>query len=204
VTPFWAEQPAPVGPGLGSPEPEVDRGWREGQPGSMWMMEWKSRSASSRTAFSGGQERQAQSTAAGVIRLLDGGLRPIPTTRPHPGPPITRTCVRRVHGTVPAPTLRRLASAPLSGPGLCNDIAKVGQAVKNKVRTLSLTHPPVIPGLVPGIPMRQAQCSSKRDGRDRPGHDEGEDQDGERARMGRGPAVSFRGERRREPGTHHR
>jgi hypothetical protein len=108
----------------------------------MWMMEWKSRSASSRTAFSGGQERQAQSTAAGVIRLLDGGLRPIPTTRPHPGPPITRTCVRRVHGTVPAPTLRRLASAPLSGPGLCNDIAKVGQAVKNKVRTLSLTHLP--------------------------------------------------------------
>jgi hypothetical protein len=152
----------------------------------MWMMEWKSRSASSRTAFSGGQERQAQSTAAGVIRLLDGGLRPIPTTRPHPGPPITRTCVRRVHGTVPAPTLRRLASAPLSGPGLCNDIAKVGQAVKNKVRTLSLTHPPVIPGLVPGIPMRQAQCSSKRDGRDRPGHDEGEDQDGERARTRKG------------------
>jgi hypothetical protein len=83
-------EPAPVGPGLGSPEPEIDRGWRDRQPGSMGMMEWKSRSASSRTAFLGGQERQAQSTAAGVVRLLDGGLRPIPTTRPHPGPPVDR------------------------------------------------------------------------------------------------------------------
>jgi hypothetical protein len=146
----------------------------------MWMMEWKSRSASSRTAFSGGQERQAQSTAAGVIRLLDGGLRPIPTTRPHPGPPITRTCVRRVHGTVPAPTLRRLASAPLSEAGLRNDIAQLTAAVKNKVRTLSLTHPPGDPD-----DMRRRACPD-RDGRDRPGHDEGEDQDGERARTRKG------------------
>src|SRR5215217_1108685 len=118
----------------------------------MTRVKWKSRSASSRTAFLGGQERQAQSTAAGVVRLLDGGLRPIPTTRPHPGPPITRTCVRRVHGTVPAPTLRRLASAPLSEAGLCNDIAQLAAAVKNKVRTLSPAHPRRHPRARPGDP----------------------------------------------------
>ena len=32
---------------------------------------------------------------------------------------------------------------------------------------------PVMPGLVPGIPIRWARpCLSKRDGRDKPGHDE--------------------------------
>jgi hypothetical protein len=40
------------------------------------------------------------------------------------------------HGTVPASTLRRLASAPLSEADLCNDIAQLTPAVKNKVRTL--------------------------------------------------------------------
>jgi len=30
-----------------------------------------------------------------------------------------------------------------------------------------------MPGLVPGIPLRRAQCLPKRDGRDKPGHDGG-------------------------------
>jgi hypothetical protein len=91
------------------------------------------------------------------------------------------------HGTVPAPTLRRLASAPLSEAGLRNDIAQLTAAVKNKVRTLSLTHLPRHPRACPGDPddMRRRACPD-RDGRDRPGHDEGEDQDGERARTRKG------------------
>ena len=51
-------------------------------------------------------------TASGGVRLLDGGLRPIPTTSPQPGPPVDRRA-RPCHETVSAPTLRRLASAPL-------------------------------------------------------------------------------------------
>jgi hypothetical protein len=31
--------------------------------------------------------------------------------------------------------------------------------------------PIVMPGLVPGIPLRKALCLPKRDGRDKPGHD---------------------------------
>ena len=142
------KEPAPVGPEPMGSEPEGDRGWRDRQPGSMGMMEWKSWSASSRTAFLGGQERQAQSTAAGVVRLLDGGLRPIPTTRPHPGPPITRTCVRRVHGTVPAPTLRRLASAPLSEAGLMQRYSSARSICQEQSKNIvSGTPRPSSPGL---------------------------------------------------------
>jgi len=42
---------------------------------------------------------------------------------------------------VPAPTLRRLASAPLSGTDLTNDIAEVRRIVKNKRRTCNQPSP---------------------------------------------------------------
>jgi hypothetical protein len=38
----------------------------------------------------------------------------------------------------------------------------------------ALTSPTVIAGLVPAIPISQAWCPPKRDGRDKPGHDRSE------------------------------
>src|SRR5829696_1410218 len=71
-----------------------DRGWRDRQPGSMWMVEW--------------EEPDGTSHA-----VLLGGLGPAQGCQ---GPPANKLA-RPVAGPLPAPLLRRLASAPPVGPG---------------------------------------------------------------------------------------
>ena len=78
------------------------------------------------------------------------------------------------HGTVPASTLRRLASAPLSEADLCNDIAQVKHRAKNKVRTLHtrLSSPPRHHRPCAGEPDGlKRRASPDRDGRHKPSHD---------------------------------
>jgi hypothetical protein len=102
------------------------------------------------------------------------------------------------HGTVPAPTLRRLASAPLSGPGLMQRYSSARSSCQEQSKNI-----------VSDAPSRGSRCdkrSALRSGmagtgpamtreRTRTGREPG---------RGKGPAVSFRGERQREPGSHHR
>src|ERR687893_3305816 len=87
--------------------------------------------------------------AVGLVLAQGGRLRRGPG--PNPLPPSHRglpsaQLARLHHGTVPAPTLRRLASAPLVRTRLRNDIAELGAPDKNKVRTHMLLPCRVIPG----------------------------------------------------------
>src|SRR5918998_3865782 len=86
--------------------------------------------------------------AVGLALAQGGRLRrgpgPNPLPPSHRGLPSAQRA-RLHHGTVPAPTLRRLASAPLVRTRLGNDIAELGAAVKNKEGTCLLLHR-VIPG----------------------------------------------------------
>src|SRR5215213_11081823 len=77
------------GPGF-----EGNRGWCDGQPGSMGMVEW--------------EEPDGASHA-----VLLGGLGPAQGCQ---GPPASKLA-RPAAGPLPAPLLRRLASAPPVGPG---------------------------------------------------------------------------------------
>jgi hypothetical protein len=92
----------------------------------------KSRSASSRTVL-------FRRTGATGAALAQGGHNrggPVPNPRPAPRQGLlSMQLARPHHRTVPAPTLRRLASAPLVRIRLGNDIAKVRRIVKNKNRT---------------------------------------------------------------------
>ncbi|ANY79735.1 hypothetical protein BB934_17125 [Microvirga ossetica] len=74
-------------------------------------------------------------TARGGNRKVSGGLDPIPIQR-HTAWASRRQGCETCHGTVPAPTLRRLASAPLVQEQILGKgIAEVAIPVKNKVRT---------------------------------------------------------------------
>src|SRR3712207_1495258 len=103
-------------------------------------MKAMSRTARSRTACLGVQERQARPTVPGGVRLLEGGLAPIPTTRPSPGPPADAACEAAPQDRACSHTATPRECAPRQEQVSGNDIAQVRRIVKNKRRTLWTRH----------------------------------------------------------------
>ena len=89
--------------------------------------------------FAHGSFRQTGATGLALAQGGHaGGLGPNPLPAPRQGLLSQEPACQLRHRTVPAPTLRRLASAPLGRNKLGNDIAQLAAKVKNKRGTLLL------------------------------------------------------------------
>ncbi len=86
--------------------------------------------------FAHGSFRQTGATGLALAQGGHaGGLGPNPLPAPRQGLLSQEPACQLRHRTVPAPTLRRLASAPLVRNKLSNDIAQLAAKVKNKEGT---------------------------------------------------------------------
>ena len=130
-----------MGPGLGSPELEVIEGGALGSPARCGRCKEEPG-----CLFAHGSFRQTGATGLALAQGGHaGGLGPNPLPAPRQGLLSQEPACQLRHRTVPAPTLRRLASAPLGRNKLHNDIAQLAAKVKNKDGTLH-SHSTVIPG----------------------------------------------------------
>ena len=75
-----------------------NRGWREWQPGSMMDGEEEEPNCLFAHGFFRRSGDAGPVTVPGGIRLLDGGLEPIPTTGMQPGPPVDAACEAEAEG----------------------------------------------------------------------------------------------------------
>ena len=136
-----ASRPAPVGPQLALRACQWIEGGALGSPARCGRCKEEPD-----CLFAHGSFRQTGATGLALAQGGHaGGLGPNPLPAPRQGLPSQEPACQLRHRTVPAPTLRRLASAPLVRTKLSNDIAELTAKVKNKDGTRLRTRC-VIPG----------------------------------------------------------